>query len=497
MTGRLLVLCLSLAQLCCAPSRDREIRIGSKKFTESVLLGEVATQVVRHGGRPATHRAQLGGTQVVWSALLHGEVDVYPEYTGTLWADILSNARNQGSRELRAALAPYHVLSTRPLGFNNTYAIGMKESTAQRLGIRTLSDLARHPEVRLGFSEEFIQRKDCWPLLRERYQLPQSELAMRQLDHDLAYRALSSDTIDAMDLYATDAEIKKYGLRVLVDDRHAFPEYQAVLLYRADLEQRAPAAVAALRRLEGTISEATMSELNARAALAKVPEVKVAAEFLASTLSIHDDVTAESRLRRLGRRTLEHLLLVAISLLAAMVVAIPLGILAAPRPRARQLILGVAGTIQTIPSLALLAFMIPLLGIGAPPAIVALFLYSLLPIVRNTVTGLQDLPPHIKESALALGLPAGARLRLIELPLASRAIVAGIKTSAVINVGTATLGAVIGAGGLGQPILTGIRLNDPSLILEGAIPAAVLALLIQFLFEALEPLFVPRGLRLE
>jgi osmoprotectant transport system permease protein len=152
--------------------------------------------------------------------------------------------------------------------------------------------------------------------------------------------------------------------------------------------------------------------------------------------------------------------------------------------------------LQTVPSLALLVFMIPLLGIGARPAVAALFLYSLLPIVRNTATGLADIPLPLRESALALGLPSGPRLRWIELPLAARSILAGTKTAAVINVGTATLGALVGAGGYGQPILTGIRLDDLGLILEGAVPAAALALLVQGGFELAERRLVPRGLRL-
>jgi osmoprotectant transport system permease protein len=194
---------------------------------------------------------------------------------------------------------------------------------------------------------------------------------------------------------------------------------------------------------------------------------------------------------------LEHLVLVGISLSLAIVVSIPLGILAARRQRLGHVILGVVGILQTIPSLALFVFMIPLLGIGGPPAIVALFLYSLLPIVRNTYAGLKDIPPAIIESAQALGLPGRARLRIVELPLAGRAILAGIKTSAVINVGTATLSALIGAGGYGQPILTGIRLDDIGLILQGAVPAAVLALLVQGLFELIERGLLPRGLRIQ
>ncbi len=133
---------------------------------------------------------------------------------------------------------------------------------------------------------------------------------------------------------------------------------------------------------------------------------------------------------------------------------------------------------------------------GTATAIAALFLYSLLPIVRNTHTGLVGIDAALIDSADALGLPAGARLRLVELPLALPAILAGIKTSAVINIGTATLGALIGAGGYGQPILTGIRLDDMGLILEGAVPAAGLAIIAQLGFDALERRLVPKGLRL-
>jgi osmoprotectant transport system permease protein len=133
--------------------------------------------------------------------------------------------------------------------------------------------------------------------------------------------------------------------------------------------------------------------------------------------------------------------------------------------------------------------------IGTLPALIALFLYSLLPIVRNTYSGLQDIPAYLRESAFALGLPAAVRLRRIELPLASRAILAGVKTAAIINVGTATIAAFIGAGGFGERIVTGLALNDHGVLLAGAIPAAALALLIQGLFELLDRWLVPTGLR--
>ena len=485
-----------LAIVLCAGgcSRRSNVIVASKVDTESVVLGEVAAQLAHSTGIEATHQRQLGGTRLVWDALLNGQVDIYPEYTGTLSNELLVGGKVKGEAQIRRALEPLGIRMTRPLGFNDTYAIGMREDVAERLGIRTVSDLRNHPELRLGMSNEFLDRADGWPGLKRAYALPQEHVT--GLDHDLAYRALAGGSIDATDLYSTDAEIAYYHLRVLADDLNYFPEYQAVYLYRADLEKRAPQVVAALRRLEGRIAEHQMIAMNADAKLRKVPESRVAAEFLAETLDVSGGAEAAGFWHRLAARTWEHLQLVGVSLLAAIVVAIPLGVWAAGDARVGQVILGAVAAIYTIPSLALLVFMLPLLGIGWKPAVVALFLYSLLPIVRNTHAGLTGIAPSVRESAAALGLPSFARLMRVMLPLASPAILAGIQTSAVLNVGTATLGALIGAGGYGQPILTGIRLDNRALILEGAVPAALMALLVQFLFEAMGKLFIPRGLRL-
>ena len=489
----LLMLCLALAvgEAGAARRGDDPVRVGSKKFTEGIILGDIAAGALQRAGIPSVHRRDLGGTRILWEALLRGDIDVYAEYTGTLRQEILTDLRDSAEGALRAALAARGIGLTGPLGFDDTYAIGMREQRAQQLAMRTLSDLARRPELRFGFSNEFMDREDGWPSLQRAYQFPQRNV--RGLDHDLAYRALAAGEIDATDLYSTDAEIRQYHLRVLEDDRRHFPEYQAVYLYRSDVSVR---AVQALRQLEGRISGQEMVAMNARAKLDRVPEPVVAAEFLATELGGSAAPRSETRAGRILQRTSEHLGLVAVSLLAAVAVAIPLGIFAARRPRIGQAILAAAGIVQTIPSLALLVLMIPLLGIGAAPAVAALFLYSLLPIVRNTHAGLVGIPGDVRDSAEALGLEPRARLWWIDLPMASPAILAGIKTSAVINVGTATLGALIGAGGYGQPILTGIRLDDVPLILEGALPAAALALLVQGGFDLLERRVVPRGLRL-
>ena len=474
--------------------RAPEVRVGSKKFTESVVLGEIVTQLLRGSGTRVEHRAQLGGTQVLWHALLAREIDLYPEYTGTIREDILRDAAPGDDEALRRALAAHGVGMSGVLGFDDSYALGMKEADAARLRVTRISDLRGLPALRLAFSEEFLNRGDGWPTLKERYALPQE--TVRSLDHDVAYRALAAGDVDVIDLYTTDAEIPYHRLTVLEDDLGHFPRYRAVLLYRLDLPERAPAAFASLAALEGRISAGDMQRLNARAKIDKVPEPVVAAGFLAAVLGLEGETEREGRARRVGRYVAEHLALVAASLCAAIIVAVPLGVAAARRRRLGAVLLGVAGVVQTIPSLALLVLMIPLLGIGTLPAVAALFLYSVLPIVRNTVSGLNGIPAPLLESADVLGLSSWARLTKVELPLASPSILAGVQTSAVINVGTATLGALIGAGGLGQPILTGIRLDDVRLILEGAIPAALLALLTQAVFAGAGRLIVPKGLGL-
>ena len=180
---------------------------------------------------------------------------------------------------------------------------------------------------------------------------------------------------------------------------------------------------------------------------------------------------------KLGQQTMQHIGLTAAALLAGVVVGVPLGLWLTRHPRWRGAVLGFTGVLQTIPSIALLGFLIPVLGIGPGPAIFALFLYSLLPIVRNTYTGVRGVDAAVVEAARGLGLTDGQVLRRVELPLALPVLFAGIRTATVINVGVATLAAYIAAGGLGEFIFGGIALNNPVMILAGAIPAAALALL--------------------
>lgn len=467
------------------------VRIGSKKFTESYVLGEIAVRLVRERtGARVEHRAGMGGTVLLWQALRTGAIDAYPEYTGTISEEILKRPGNADAAALRAALAPLGIGMTEELGFNNTYALVMRADRALALGITRIGDLATHPELVAGITPEFLGRQDGWAPLLKSYGLRFADV--RALEHGLGYAALRTGAIDLKECYSTDARIAEDSFQVLEDERAYFPAYRAVFLYRLDMD---PDALRALRRLEGTLDEARMTALNAHAE--RTRDYAAAAGLWFGGQGAAPGSTAGSTARggALLRATRQHVTLVGLSLLAAVLVGLPLGIRAARGDALAQLVLGAVGLIQTIPSLALLAFLIPLVGIGAPNAILALFLYSLLPIVRNTAAGLADIPGPLREAAIALGLSPGTRLRRVELPLATRAILAGIKTSAVINVGTATLAGLIGGGGYGEAIQSGLQLNDIPTILSGAIPAAVLALLVQGGFDLIERFLIPPALR--
>lgn len=484
------------------PSDDQPapiVRIGSKSFTESVVLGQLVVHLAEDAGAEPLFIEGLGGTRIVWEALLAGEVDVYAEYTGTLLHETLVNQRLPDATALRTYLATQGLSMTKPLGFNNTYALGMKEDLAAELGITKISDLRDHPDLILRFSNEFMERADGWPALAAAYDLPHGDV--RGLEHALAYEAIDKGTIDVIDIYATDAKVQSLDLRVLRDDLSFFPPYDAVFVYRNDLTARAPELVKRLHDMEGRISASEMVSMNARVELDGDTESEAAAEFLREKFGIQAVGVRESNATLITKYTLEHLNMVGVSLAAALLVAIPLGIVAANWNAGAQPILGIVGIIQTIPAIALLVLLIKpvgwfVSGLGYPQAVVALFLYSLLPIVRNTHAGLKSMAPDLHESAIVLGLTRWARLWRIELPLASRTILAGVKTAAVINVGFATLGGFIGAGGYGEPIFTGIRRSDYSTIMMGAVPAALLALAVQGAFELAERLIVPRGLRL-
>ena len=488
----LLGLLTTLCALTTFPCLAEPILVGSKKFTESYVLAEIAKSAMENAGIATEHRQGMGGTIILWEALRTGQIGFYPEYTGTIAEEILKTLPSTPPTAIRAQLEKSGVGMTGELGFNNTYALVMQRSVADRLQIRKISDLRNHPDLKFGFTHEFLNRRDGWPPLADKYLLQTQNVS--GIDHGIGYAALRNGSIQVKDAYSTNAKIGENDLVVLEDDLQFFPQYKAVFLYRLTLP---PNAIGVLRSLEGTLDENRMIRLNAEAERTKNYS-RAAQLYFQTADESQPGRTGESLTDKLIRWTSRHLQLAGISLLLSVIVGIPLGIAASRGGPIGHGILAVTGVVQTIPSLALLALLVPVpfFGISPRTAIAALFLYGLLPIVRNTATGLQDIAQPVRESAIALGLEPSARLWKIYLPIASRTILGGIKTSAVINIGTATLAALIGAGGLGEPILSGLNLNDHATILQGAIPAAFLALLVQWSFDLVDRILIPKGLRL-
>lgn len=487
----------------------RPVIVASKPFGESYLLAEMFSQLLEAHGFRVDRRPGLGATEIAFRALREGSIDVYPEYTGTGLFAILhdkpvSDARAVYDRVSREFRDRYGVRWLPPLGFENTYAIAVRRETATRLGLVTLSDLARvGPTLRAGLTADFIGRPDGLPGLAGAYGL--RFRSVQALLPAVKYQALAAGEVDVIDGYSTDGFIARYDLVVLRDDRHFFPPYEAAALVGAGLLRRQPGAVAALTELSNRLTVETMRRLNRRVEVDGEPTARVAAAALAEVGLVGggSTVAPQAQAGRKGEGLLpylwerratilsltgRHVLLVLVSLGVAILAAVPLGLALERTRRGAEPVIRAVGVIQTLPGIALLAFMIPLIGIGVVPALVALFLYSIYPILRNTYTGVRDAAPEAVDAAQALGMTPAQILRHVRLPLAAPIIMAGIRTSAVINVGTATLAAFIGAGGLGDPIAAGLALSDTKMILSGALPAAVLALLADAALGACERL---------
>jgi len=489
-----------LLLLSASVSAQPPIVVGSKPFGESYLLAELFAQIMEARGLSVTRRPGLGGTEIVFPALVRGDIDLYPEYTGSGLRVILKQDSSKLPFEVfdtvsRTFAAQYDLRWLPPLGFENTYAMSVRTEMAERLGLRTLSDAARvSSTLRAGFTADFIGQVDGLPALRDAYGLAPREV--NALAPAVKYQALASGAVDIIDAYSTDGLLARYPLTVLEDDRRVFPPYDAAALVRGAVARDRPAVIAALSELSGRLDVRLMRRLNERIEVDGEPVARVAADTLRDLGLVSSDVTPRSTSQRdrsrstgaagvlaylqaerlnLWRMTLRHLVLVGLSLGLAVLAGVALA-LSLNRIRFAEPVIRAVGVLQTIPGLALLAFMIPVLGIGTLPAVTALFLYSLYPIVRNTFTGIRGADSGAVAAAHALGMTPGQVLRYVRLPLASPIIVAGIRTAAVVNVGTATLAALVGAGGLGHPIVAGLALADTRMILSGAIPAALLAL---------------------
>ncbi len=496
--------------------------VASKPFGESYLLAEMLAQLLESRGIMVQRRPGLGSTEVAFQALRSNAIDVYPEYTGTgliaVLKDSATEAMRRDPRLLFSHVANqfemrYGVRWLPPLGFANGYAIAVRRETAERLNLRTISDLARASDaLSAGFTNDFIGRQDGFAGLALAYDLRLQ--SVKPLAPAIKYEALATGAIDVIDGYSTDGLLARYDLVVLTDDLRFFPPYDAAAVVSPRTAQSRPDVIGALSLLSGRITESAVREWNRRIEVSRDPISAVAADALRALAllsapdergtyeahapdparSVRDDGFAAffwARRAQTARLAFEHAVLVAVSLGCAILLSVPLGVVLARKPRTAAWVMQLLGILQTIPSIALLAFMIPLFGIGTTPALVALWLYALLPIVRATHSGVTHADPDAVAAGEALGMTPWQQLWWVQLPLSTPAVLAGVRTAAVITVGAATLAAFIGAGGLGEPIVTGLGLADSRLVLSGALPAAALAILVDAALAVVQRVVAP------
>ncbi len=495
------------------PAAADRLVVGSKNFAENRLLAEIFAQLVEaRSGLEVERRLGLAGTQVCFEALRTGAIDVYPEYTGTGLVSLLDeppdpDPRRTLRRVRRVFLERWDLRWLVPLGFENAYEIAVPRRLAEAEGLTAISELAPLAgRLTAGFGYEFAGRPDGLPGLERVYGLRFAEV--RRLQQAIKYQAAGSGRVQVLDVYTTDGRLLVHDLTVLEDDRALFPPYEAAALVRGATLDRLPELGAVLGLLANAFDEEMMRRLNLRLQEGGEDEAAVAADALAELGLVAAAAGPETAPARragfaaylwrhrseLAERLLEHLALAALALALGVAVALPAGLLLERSRRLAEPFIRLVGTTQTVPSIALLAFMIPLLGVGALPAVVALWIYSLYPILRNSFSGVRDADPEAVAAARALGMTDGQILRAIRLPLAAPQIMAGVRTAGILTIGTTTLAAFIGAGGLGEPIVTGLQLADTTVILSGAVPAALLAVAADLLLGRVERWVRPRGL---
>ena len=484
---------------------QKPIVIGSKAFTESIILGEIISILLeKKWSQKVERRLNLGGTHVVFEALKQKDIDIYAEYTGTGLVSILKQKSIKDPKKVYSYvesefLQRWDMVWSQPIGFNNTYAIAVLADNVQFSNIRNISELVQMaPKLKYAAPHEFMQRKDGHVPFSKFYNLDFKQLNILAMQAGLMYSALVNREVDIGVVYSTDGRIKSNNLKLLQDDKFFFPPYHVAYITRKNILQKYPAVQHIFSSVKDLISEKDMIEMNDKVDRLRYSSKDVATHFLVQNKWIPAGKTTSSsnnlsllhyfieHKAYLLKLTKEHLFLVCISLLISILIAVPVGVWAAHHPLVSKVIFPFVNIVQTIPSLALLGFLIPILGIGKIPALFTLFLYSLLPIIRNTYLGIHNIDQRYMEIAQGIGLTPMQILRHIKLPLAFPSILTGIRVAAIIAVGLATLATLIGAGGLGDPIFRGIATLDNRLILFGAIPAALLGISVDQILELVE-----------
>ena len=473
---KLLITLLSLIVFSSGKSlaNKNTVTIGSKAFSESIIISELlAIMLEKNHGFEVVRKHGLGGTQVAFEALKNGEIDVYPEYTGTGYVMLLGLSEKSTPEKIHEVVTEefknrFQLIWSKPLGFNNTYALAVKDNHAKLGDISKISELKNFEKtIKYASPHEYFERADGHPAFVKHYSLNFPDSNVSAMEAGLMYKALANDLVDVGIVYSTDGRIDANNLTVLEDDLDFFPPYDAAFLTRKKALDKFPQLRESIEKLESSISESEMRKMNDQVDRLKLEAIDVAKNFLIDKGFIEGQKEelktatgffdyAIQRKAYLGKVFAEHIYLSTVALILALCLSIPLGIFMTRSKKASQYIFPVLNTIQTIPSLALLGVLIPVIGIGIFPAILALFLYALLPLVRNTYTGIKGIDPDLVEASKGIGLTDFQILRHVELPIALPVIIAGVRTAAVIVIGTATLAALIGAGGLGDPVFRGI-----------------------------------------
>ena len=498
-----------------APAGERKpLVISSKVFMENVILGEMLAVLLEEKyGLAVSRRLHIGGTKLVFEALKSGQADVYPEYTGTGYIMILKQREKKSPEAVYAAvksgfLKKFQMIWSPPLGFENTYALAVRADDSRLKDIKKISRLkGRERGLSLAAGHEFMERQDGYDQFARFYGLHFPKNRIYTMNPGLMYTALKNGGADMIMSYSTDGRLKLFDFRLLEDDRGFFPSYKAAYLTRASVLKSHPELGMAFKDLEGKISQREMTDLNDRASRLKQDPALAARRFLIKKGILGRPLPKAEARQSLADYYLskksyflkilkEHLILTFSALFFAMLFAFPLGVWSARKAKAAKIVFPIVNTLQTVPGLALLGFCIPFLGIGFAPAVFMLFVYSLLPLIRNTYEGIKAVEGEFIEEAFGLGLTSWQVLRKVELPLALPFLLAGLRTSAVVVVGAATLAALVGAGGLGDPVFRGIASVDSRLIFLGAAPAAGLAVALDRGLGLAERLLVSPGLRL-
>jgi len=490
--------------------------VSSKSFGESIILGEILSILLTDRFKqPVVRRLGLGGTKVAFDALVSDDIHVYPDYSGTGYSMILKRSgENDAAKVFDIVNSEFSkrwgIKWSQSLGFNNTYALAVRKDDPQFKNIQKVSELSSLDtgQFRYAAPYEFMERKDGHRGFSEKYNLRFKKNNMISMSAGLMFTAIKDREVDMMIAYSTDGRIGASDLRLLEDDLSYFPPYFVSFLFKESSYKKFPALKKAINLLENKITAKEMIHMNDQVDRLKRDSYQVAKNFLIKKKMLSGHTKSEfkdmgffsfamSKKKYLLKIIKDHLVLSFSAFFLALLVSLPIGILLTRYQKAGMIVFPIVNTIQTIPSLALLGFLIPVVGIGFIPALIALFLYSLLPLIRNTYTGILGVDRNYLEASRGIGLNNFQILIHVELPLAMPIIIAGMRTAIVIVIATATLAALIGAGGLGDPIFRGVSTVNSNLILLGAIPSALLALIVDRSIGFLEKAVVSKGIRLK